>query len=47
MNECAAFPSGEFDDVVDSITLFLNERKGSNQEIGKTIHRKRIKARRY
>jgi len=47
MNECAAFPSGEFDDVVDSITLFLNERKGSNQEIGKTIHRKRIKVRRY
>jgi len=46
MNECSAFPSGEFDDIVDSVTLFLNEMKSGNKEVGKVIHRKRIKTNR-
>lgn len=44
MNECEEFPNGEFDDIVDSISQFLNEAKivsAGNVESIKHIPRKR------
>lgn len=37
VNECEDFPDGEFDDVVDSVSQFLNYCKTSNREVSGEI----------
>lgn len=46
INECEDFPSGEFDDIVDSMTQFLNY--GKNLVLGRTeILSRKVRRRKY
>lgn len=45
INECEEFPSGEFDDIVDSVTQFLNYAKGVSKSV--EVRTRKIKRERY